>query len=81
MEIDELAQRCKAFGLNVKAYDPRIYENNKCSDIVFLDNIINLVYDIDILALTLPLNQETEGMINEEVSICFKNGNCKWFIF
>ena len=25
------------------------------------------VYDIDILALTLPLNQETEGMINEEV--------------
>ena len=54
--------------MNVKAYDPYVsMKTINDSDIVFLDNIINLVYDIDILALTLPLNQETEGMINEEV--------------
>ena len=64
----ELAQRCKAFGLTVKAYDPYVSMTTiSDSDIVFLDNIINLVDEIDILALTLPLNHETEGMINEKV--------------
>ncbi len=65
---NELAQRCKAFGLTVKAYDPHVSKKTiSDSDIVFLDNIINLVGEIDILALTLPLNKETEGMINEKV--------------
>ena len=64
----ELAQRCKALGLTVKAYDPYVSRKTiSDSDIVFLDNIINLVDEIDILALTLPLNHETEGMINEKV--------------
>jgi D-3-phosphoglycerate dehydrogenase / 2-oxoglutarate reductase len=64
----ELAQRSKALGLTVKAYDP--YASKKTihdSDIEFVENIINLVEEIDILALTLPLNKETEGMINEKV--------------
>tara|TARA_Y100000589_G_C27125895_1_gene618507 strand:- start:332 stop:1255 length:924 start_codon:yes stop_codon:yes gene_type:complete len=64
----ELAQRCKALGLTVKAYDPYVSKKTISeSDIVFLENIINLVGEIDILALTLPLNKETEGMINEKV--------------
>lgn len=64
----ELAQRSKALGLIVKAYDP--YVTNKSiidSKIDFIKNINELVKDIDILALTLPLNKETEGMINERV--------------
>ena len=65
---NELAQRCLALGLIIKAYDP--YATNKSStanDVEFVGNINELVKDIDILALTVPLNKETEGMINENV--------------
>jgi D-3-phosphoglycerate dehydrogenase len=64
----ELAQRSKALGLIVKAYDP--YATNKSiidSKVDFFKNINELVKDIDILALTLPLNKETEGMIDEKI--------------
>ena len=64
----ELALRSNSLGFTVKAYDP--YVSKKAisdSDIEFVENIINLVEEIDILALTLPLNNETEGMINEKV--------------
>jgi D-3-phosphoglycerate dehydrogenase / 2-oxoglutarate reductase len=64
----ELAQRSIALGLIVKAYDP--YFNNKSriySKVDFIKNINELVKDIDILALTLPLNDETEGIIDEKI--------------
>jgi len=64
----ELAKRSKALGLIVKAYDP--YVTNKLiidSKVDFIKNINELVKDIDILALTLPLNEETKGMIDENV--------------
>ena len=64
----ELAQRSKALGLIVKAYDP--YATNKSiidSKVDFIENINEFVKDIDILALTLPLNEETEGMIDEKI--------------
>ena len=64
----ELAQRCKALGLTVKAYDPYVSERTiSDSDIEFVENIINIVDEIDVLALTLPLNNETEGMIDEKI--------------
>ena len=64
----ELSLRSKAFGLHVKVYDTFIDE-------IFLhDNNLesakspeDLIADIDILAITLPLNQFTIGMINEEL--------------
>jgi len=64
----ELAQRSKALGLIVKAYDP--YATNKLindSKVDFMKNINELVKDIDVLALTLPLNEETRGMIDEKI--------------
>ena len=64
----ELAQRSKALGLIVKAYDP--YATNKSitdSKVDFMKNINELVKDIDVLALTLPLNEETRGMIDEKI--------------
>lgn len=64
----ELAQRSKALGLIVKAFDPYASKKTiKYSNIEFAENLINLVYEIDILALTLPLNNETEGIINEKI--------------
>lgn len=64
----ELAQRSKALGLTVKAYDPYVSERTiSTADIEFVENIINLVDEIDVLALTLPLNKETEGMIDEKI--------------
>ena len=64
----ELAKRAKAIGLIIKVYDPYIAkevitENNiQCED-----SLTKLVKDIDILALTLPLNKETEGIIDENI--------------
>lgn len=64
----ELAKRSTALGLIVKAYDP--YVTNKSlsySKVDFMQSITELVKDIDVLALTLPLNDETEGIIDEKI--------------
>ena len=64
----ELAKRSKALGLNVKAYDPYLSrEVMNDSNIEFEDSLNSLVNDIEILALTLPLNKETEGIICKSV--------------
>ena len=64
----ELAQRSLALGLIVKAYDP--YVTNKSiinSKVAFAKSISELVKDIDVLALTLPLNEETQGIIDKKI--------------
>lgn len=64
----ELAKRSKALGLIVRVYDP--YVNKEVindNNIQSADSLIKLVEDIDILALTLPLNKETKGIIDENI--------------
>jgi D-3-phosphoglycerate dehydrogenase len=64
----ELAVRAKALGLHVSAYDPIIdHSFAKKNEITISENLEELVKDIDILSLTLPLTSKTTGIINSKI--------------
>lgn len=70
----ELALRSKALGMNVVVYDINIdYDFLKNNEIRFEKSLEKMISDIDILALTLPLNSSTKGIINKELIIKSKN--------
>ncbi|TVZ55500.1 D-3-phosphoglycerate dehydrogenase [Lutibacter sp. Hel_I_33_5] len=61
----ELAKRMQALGLDVLVYDPYLDEEYvKKNRIRSVDSIEELVLDVDILALTLPLTDQTKGIVN-----------------
>ena len=64
----EVAIRAQALGLEVFAYDPDIdLDFVESSKINAVDSIEELIADIDILSLNLPLTEQTKGMINNEL--------------
>lgn len=64
----ELVIRMQALGLDVSVYDPYLDEEFvKKNRIKSLNKIEELIHDIDILALTLPLTDVTEGIINSQL--------------
>jgi D-3-phosphoglycerate dehydrogenase len=70
----ELAIRTNALGLDTLVYDPYIdYDFAKKNEIKFTDSVEDLVRDIEILCLALPLNEKTEGIINSELLSKAKN--------
>ncbi len=64
----ELAIRSRAFGMEVSVYDPYLdfafVEKNKINAVKSLEELIS---NIDILSLNLPLNDSTKGIINKEL--------------
>ena len=64
----ELVVRLNALGLDVLVFDPYLDEEYvKRNQIKAVDKIGELVHDIDILALTLPLTDLSKGMINSQL--------------
>jgi len=64
----ELVVRMQALGLDVSVYDPYLDEEYvKKNRIKSLNKIEELIHDIDILSLTLPLTEVSEGMINSQL--------------
>ena len=61
----ELALRMKALGLDLLVYDPYLDKDFVSqNNIKFVENPEDLILDLDILALTLPLTENSRGMIN-----------------
>lgn len=61
----ELAKRSKAFGLDVSAYDPYMDEKLASSlNVIVRNGVEELVRDIDILSIHVPLLDSTLGMLN-----------------
>ncbi|MAU58526.1 MAG: hypothetical protein CMC33_02565 [Flavobacteriaceae bacterium] len=64
----ELSLKAEALGLIVSGFDPyideKVFQNNKINLVTSLEN---LVKDIDIMVLTLPLSTETNGLINSDL--------------
>lgn len=66
----ELAKKAKALGLEVFVYDPSLDEDFVRNEkIVACRTIEELIEDVDILSLHLPLTQNTKGIINNELLI------------
>jgi D-3-phosphoglycerate dehydrogenase / 2-oxoglutarate reductase len=64
----EVAVRAKALGLIVSVYDP--YPDTdfiESQNIILANDMEELVTDVDILSLNLPLTNKTKGIVNEEL--------------
>ena len=60
----ETAKRAKALGLKCYIFDPYAKTSKKY---IFCNSLKDLVKEIEILVLTLPLNNETKGIIDENL--------------
>ena len=70
-----LALRAKAFGFNIKFYDPYVPDGQeKALNISRCNSLEELVSDVDYLSIHCLANKETENMINEKIfNICKPN--------
>ncbi|MFX1297507.1 MAG: phosphoglycerate dehydrogenase [Promethearchaeota archaeon] len=70
----KVAQRAKAFGLNILAYDPYINHKLLESEDIKLVSLNNLLRSSDIISLHLPLNENTYHLISTSSFEQIKNG-------
>lgn len=67
-----VAQRAKAFGMNIVAYTPRLHGNEPdWVKFVSLDEMLSVA---DAVSMHCPLTPETEGIVNNEFISKMKNG-------
>lgn len=59
-----VAERAKAFGMNVIAYTPRLHENEP--DFVKFVSLDEMLKNADVISMHCPLTPETEGIVNDE---------------
>jgi D-3-phosphoglycerate dehydrogenase len=62
----EIAVRCKAFGMNVLAYDPYVTQERAAHYNVTLCDKETIYKEADIITVHMPLTDETRGMISKE---------------
>lgn len=59
-----VAERAKAFGMNVISYTPRLYGNEP--DYIKFVSLDEMLKNADAVSMHCPLTPETEGIVNEE---------------
>lgn len=70
-----VATRCKAFGMDIIAYDPYISQKKADSlRVELLNNLEDAISMADIVTIHTPLTRETKNMINKETLKLFKKG-------
>lgn len=61
----ECAKRFKAFGCNVVGVDIKPYHNEEYDIILSLESLDDVLKDVDVIILTLPLTDETKHLMND----------------
>lgn len=70
-----VATRCRAFGMDVIAYDPYISQRKADSlRVGLISNLDDAISMADIVTIHTPLTRETKHMINEDTLKLFKKG-------
>jgi D-3-phosphoglycerate dehydrogenase len=71
----QIAIRCKAFGMEVYAYDPYIpREKADRLGVKLVDNLDDMLKEIDVLTIHAPLTEETLNMISKRELELMKDG-------
>lgn len=61
----KLAQMCRGFDMQVRAYDPRVSaEKMESQDVLKIDSLDQLAALSDVVSICIPLNPETDGLID-----------------
>lgn len=63
----EIAKRLYAFNVNIIAVDIRKIQDEKITEFYFINEIEKAVSNSDIIILTMPLNEQTKGIINNNI--------------
>lgn len=70
-----IATRCRAFGMDVIAYDPYITKKRADSlRVTLIDNLEDAISLADVVTIHTPLTKETSNMIDEDMLRVFKSG-------
>ncbi len=70
----EVAQRCRAFGMDVIAYDPYLPASRLEDMRAILVPLDQLLERADVISLHVPLTDETQGLIDEAAMARMKKG-------
>jgi len=70
----EVAQRCRAFGMDVIVYDPYLADERVGERHLRLVSLDRLIESADVITLHVPLNAETRGLIGEGTLDRMKKG-------
>ncbi|MFQ5522797.1 MAG: hydroxyacid dehydrogenase [Acidimicrobiia bacterium] len=71
----EVARRCRAFGMEVIAFDPYLAEEAAEALGIQLVSFDRLIEEADVISLHVPLTDETRGLIDAEVLRRMKKGS------
>lgn len=70
-----VADRGRAFGLRVLAFDPLIRAEHRLdAEVVFVDDLETLLHEADIVSLHVPLSPETDRMIGHQAFEAMRPG-------
>ncbi len=69
-----VAERAKAFGMNVIAYTPRMHENEP--EFVKFVSLDKMLKNSDFVSMHCPLTPDTEGVVNADFISKMKDGAC-----
>ena len=70
----EVAQRAKAFEMEIQIYDPYVSDEIVSAGGVKATKLNNLLKEVDYLSLHLPLNDDTKRIINSKTIAMMKDG-------
>lgn len=70
-----VAQRCRAFGMEIVGYDPFIsHKKAQALGIALTDDLAGTLALADVVSLHVPITKETRGLIDEKMIRAFKPG-------
>lgn len=70
----EIAKRLKAFDTEVLGFDIKKVEDKCFDEVYFIESLEEVIGDLDILVLSLPLNSKTMNFLNDDKFNRMKNG-------
>lgn len=69
----QLANMCSGFGMHIKAYSPRMNEEQVIQrGAEKVDSLLTLAAAVDVLCICVPLTEETTGLISRQVLAAMK---------
>lgn len=64
---EELAPKCKAFGMNVVGITSTVRDVDGFDEVIARDDLLDVIDRLDFLVLLVPFSSETEGIVDDRI--------------